>query len=117
MILVLDGQIAEHLVAAIVDHDRLERRRGRRLPRELVELHRALTAGPRVSAVSGQDLPTETPARDDEPLTASQAAQRLGVAERTLRRWAVARKITPIRNGRVVRYRLADVEALSERRN
>ncbi|MER6374873.1 helix-turn-helix domain-containing protein [Streptomyces mirabilis] len=47
-----------------------------------------------------------------EFLSVADAARRLGVSPRTVRRWYSARKISVIRQGRVVRIPASGVDAL-----
>lgn len=48
-------------------------------------------------------------------LTKQETADRLRVTARTLERWAASGDLTPVRLGRSVRYRTADIEEFIER--
>jgi excisionase family DNA binding protein len=49
-------------------------------------------------------------------LTATEVGRIFGVCDRTLRRWARAGHLVPVRVGRTLRYRRQDVEAVIVRR-
>lgn len=48
-------------------------------------------------------------------LTRREAAKVLNVTTRTLERWERAGRLSPLRNGRLVRYRVEDVQAFFDR--
>lgn len=75
--------------------------------REVIEGHGGSLFAPLAPVPDGGGM-------DDQLLTRPAAAQRLGVSVSTLKRREAAGDIQPLRHGRVVRYRAADLIALME---
>ncbi len=107
-----------HLAVALRDRARALRRNGQQLPPRLAVLADALMMRPD-PASSGQGYGLAGPAGDDRRaahpsaalLNAGEAAARLGVSDRTLRRAAAAGDVVSVlENGRR-RYRPGDLEA------
>lgn len=63
-------------------------------------------------------MPTTVSANPNQLLLPEQAAEMLGVAEQTLAVWRTSKRyqLRYVRVGRLIRYKLADVEAFIEAR-
>lgn len=57
------------------------------------------------------DMDTEQASSPLLLLTRAEAAKVLKVTVKTLERWERAGKLTPLRNGKTIRYRVEDIEA------
>ena len=118
-----------HLVAALRVHVQKLKRDGVRVPDELLELVAALSLssgmvrnGQECSIVAGSGGVREsgsgtTTSAETMPLMvpAAKAIHLLGVSRSTLSRWVAAGRIEPVRIGRTVRYRVADLDEIGRR--
>jgi excisionase family DNA binding protein len=108
---------AAHVAAALARHRRDMRLEGSAVPEWLDELERVFATvalGPRGSTrvQVGSEIgdPADPTEPDHELVTRQQAAKRLRCSTSTLKRRERAGELVPVRNGRLVRYRTADLD-------
>ena len=107
------ADLAAHLALAIGAYRRELSRRGAAEPEGLAYVEAFLLA----AVIRGQirtDADTEvalvvSPGNDDPMLTVTQAADRLGVNERTIRRWVAAGQLPAEGHGRTIRVHATDL--------
>ena len=107
-----DGPVAMHLSRAVAEHLRWCRRQGITPPPELADLLAAL------EATSGPERPgIAPPSADPEPLYVGyeDAAARLSVSSRTVRRMVTGGRLPARRIGRRRVIAVADLVALAQR--
>lgn len=110
---------ASHLAAAVSRHRRDMRLEGSAVPASLDALEKVfarVAVGPRRSTEDhrGSDV-GDVPARRDsgiaaDQLTRGQAAKRLRCSVSTLKRRESEGELLPVRHGRIVRYRVSDID-------
>ncbi len=115
MLLDLPPEVCGHVAVAIRHYRSTARRDGRAVPAALTDLEgllseRAMTR-PEPTELGQLESIAESEAMSPLLLTAKQAARRLLCSERTLQRRVAAGHLSPVRNGRIVRFRVTDIDA------
>ncbi len=116
MLMDLPPEVCGHVAVAIRHYRFTCIRNNIRAPSHLVELEQLLSqraiARPEATELEQFASIAESEAMSPLLLTAKQAARRLLCSERTLQRRVAAGQLAPVRNGRIVRFRVTDIDAV-----
>lgn len=115
ILLDLPPEVCGHVAVAIRRYRSTSVRDGRAVPVALADLERLLSqraiARPEATELERLESMGEGESMTPVLLDTKQAARRLLCSQRTLQRRVAAGQLTPVRNGRIVRFRVADLDA------